>query len=117
MLRRIEVVPRQLRGHGVAIGGERAGLDKDFGAPAAGAEKARQHEVQIYGQRVHGDDFAGLRAGEVCEAGSQILVIGNPWPAGVLMTQDRESGPVIELFVYQCAGLDRHETQRVAAEE
>ena len=117
MLSRIEVVPSQLRGHGVAIGGERAGLDEDLGAPAVGAEKARQHQVQIHGQRVHGDDFAGLRAGEMCEAGSHILMIGNPGPARVLMTQDRESGPVIELFIYQCAGLDRHQTQRVAAEE
>jgi hypothetical protein len=95
MLRWIEVVPRQLRGDGVAIGGERTGLDEDFRAPAVGPEKTRQHEVQIHGQRVHGDNFAGMRAGEVCQASGQILVIGNPWPARVLMTQDRESGPVI----------------------
>ena len=101
MLCRIQVVPRELRGHGVAIGGERAGLDEDFGAPAGGPEKARQHEVQIHRQRVHGDDFAGPRAGEVCEAGGQILVIGNPGPARVLVTQDGESGPVIEFLVYQ----------------
>jgi hypothetical protein len=56
-------------------------------------------------------------AGEVRQAGGQILVIGNPWTPRVLMAQYREAGPVVELLVHPRACLERHEAERVAAEE
>ncbi len=50
VLGRIETVPREMRGHGVTVGGKRAGLDQDLRAPPERAKEARQHQVQIHRQ-------------------------------------------------------------------
>ena len=64
VLLRVEAVPGDLRGDRVPVRGEGAGLDEDAAALTGRAVEARQHQVQVHGERVHRDDFIRLRAGE-----------------------------------------------------
>ena len=94
---RVEAVPGDLRGDGVAVGGEGAGLDQDARAPAARAVEARQHQVQVDGQRVHRHHFARLGAGERGEPAAQVLVVriqgrrACSWPATPSRAQSSSS--------------------------
>ena len=62
----IELVPGELAEDGVPIRGECAGLDEDLVAHADRPVERGHHQVQVHRQRIHGDDFARQRAGQVC---------------------------------------------------
>ena len=71
---RVEAVPGDLRGHRVPVRGEGAGLDEDAAALTGRTVEARQHQVQVHGERVHRHHFIRLRAGEggePCGCGSR----------------------------------------------
>ena len=57
VLRGVESVKLELRDDRVAIGRKRRFLDEHAVAFAVGPEEAHHHQVQIHGQRIHGDDF------------------------------------------------------------
>ena len=91
MLGRVEAVPLELGGDGVAVGGKGAGFDQDPGSAALGPEEARQHQVDVHRQRVHGDDFMRACARQVCQSGGEVFVVRNPGTVRVLMSQYRQA--------------------------
>ena len=112
----IEAPPGDLGCDRVAVGGERARLHQDARAPARRAVEAREHQVQVHGERVHRDHLQEVRAGERCEAGAQILVIRHPRTAGVLVSDHAEARPVLELLFDELSRRERHEPERVTAQ-
>ncbi len=60
-----ELVPGELPEDGVPVGGERAGLDQHLVAHADRPIERGHHQVQVHGERIHRDDFARQRAGQV----------------------------------------------------
>ncbi len=116
LARRLEAVPGDLRGDRVPVGGEGSRFDEDARTPALRPIEARQHQVQVDRQRVHGDDFVGMRAGQGRQPRGQILVVGDPGAAGVLVALDAEPRPVIQLLGDQLARGERQQAQGVAAQ-
>ncbi len=113
---RVEPVPGDLRGNRVAVGGECARLDQDARALPDGAIEAREHQVQIHRERIHGDDFVCQCSGERHEARGQVLVIGHPRAARMLVARDAEPRPLVKLLVHDVAGRERQQAERVTAQ-
>jgi hypothetical protein len=99
----------------VPVGGERAGLDQDAPPGTHRAVEAREHQVQIHGERVHRDHFTRPGAHERGEAVAQVLVIGHPWAARVLVPFDGALRPLIELLEHELARRERLQAERVTA--
>src|SRR5581483_3098636 len=55
-------------------------------------------------------------ARETRETAAQVLVIGNPRPPRVLMTEHPEVRPILQLLQHQRARRARHETERMSTE-
>ena len=98
------------------IGGEGPGLHQDAPTPALRAIEARQHQVQVHRERVHGDDLTGPGTTEHREPRSHVLVIRHPRPAPVLVRLHGPLRPLLELLVHELPGRERQEPQRVAAQ-
>jgi len=109
--RRIEAPPGDLGGDRMAVGGECARFHQDAGAPARRTIEARQHQVQVHRERIHGDHFGGVRAAQGCEPGAQVLVIRHPRPPCVLVAQHAKPRPLIELLQHEFAGRERQQPQ------
>ena len=63
-------------------------------ARAGGPVEAREHQVDVHGERVHRDDFARLRAGETAASPvREILVILDPRPPRRLRARARRASP------------------------
>ncbi len=112
----VESVPGDLRGDRVAVGGEGARFDEDAAARPARTVEARQHQVQVHRERVHGDDFARVRPGERRQPRGQVLVIRHPRPPRLLVPEHGEARPVVELGADDVAGGERLQAERVAAQ-
>ena len=113
---RVQSVPFDLRGDGVAIRGERAGLDEHARALARGPVEARHHQVQVGGQRVHRDDIDGLRARQQRKSLAGRVRIVDPRPPRLVMAEHAEACPVVEFLEDEFAGGQRHQAQRVSAQ-
>ncbi len=100
----------------MTIGGERAGLHEDAPPRTARPIECGEHQMQVDCQRAHRHDFAGARAGEGREAVTEVFVVRNPRPAPVLVSEDRELRPVIQLLHDHPPGGERHQSERVPAE-
>jgi hypothetical protein len=94
----IELVPGKLPEDGVPIRGERAGFDEHFVAHADGPVERRHHEMQVHGERVHGDDFVRERAGDVLQTLGEILRVVDPRARRGVVTRYAEPRPVGQLF-------------------
>ncbi len=112
----IKAAPGDLGCDRMPVGREGPGFHQDAGTPPLRAVETRQHEVQVRGQGVHGDDFGVARAGERGEARGEVLVIGNPRTPRMLVPLDSQARPVIEFLRHEVAGCERHESEGVAAQ-
>ena len=90
----IELVPGELPEDGVAIRGERAGFDEHLVAHADGPIERRHHEMQVHGERIHGDDFVRQRAGDVLQALGEILRVVDPRARRGVMARARRAAPI-----------------------
>jgi hypothetical protein len=63
----------------------------------AGPVETRQHQVQVYRERVHRHDFAGLRADEFRQMPAYFAVVRQPRMFALKMRFDRELRPGIKL--------------------
>jgi hypothetical protein len=95
---RVKTAPGDLGSDRMPVGGEGPGFHQDAGTTPLRAVETRQHEVQVRGQGVHGDDFAVARAGEGGQARCEVLVIGNPRTPRMLVPRDAQARPVIEFL-------------------
>ena len=98
------------------VGGEGARFDDDFDSIADGPVEARQHQVQVHRQRVHGDDFIRPGPRQVRKSRGQILVIRNPGARGGFVARYGQACPVIELLVNQPPCCERHQPKRMTAQ-
>jgi hypothetical protein len=112
---RIETMPLQLSGHREAVGRECPRLNQDTASLASGPVEAREHQVQIDGQRVHYDDFVFPATDKARKLGTQRFVVGNPGSPGGLVADCSEPLPVVELLADLLAGSQGHQPERMAA--
>jgi hypothetical protein len=91
----------------MAVGREGARLDQDRAAFMIRAIEARQQQMQIHAQGVHGHDFQRPRASQSRELGLQLFGVADPGRSGLLVPQSRVTLPVLDLGLDHRARSDR----------
>ena len=81
-----------------------------------GSIERRQQQVQVDRERVHRHDLGGASARETRETVAEILVIRNPRPPGVLVPENCEPRPIVQLLEDQPTRGQRHQSKRVPAQ-
>src|SRR5690606_22881644 len=78
--------------------------------------KARQHQMQVDAQRVHGDDFARQGACQTRQPWCELLVIGDTRPLGAEMRVHGERRPRVELLPNNMRNILRLQTERMSGQ-
>jgi hypothetical protein len=112
----VQIAPRDLGCDRMAVRGEGPGLHEDARASPARPVEARQHQVQIHRQRVHGHDFAAASAGQLGQVRGEVLVVGHPRAARLLVAGNPQARPLVEFGVDQLAGAERQQAERMTAQ-
>jgi hypothetical protein len=107
----VELVPGKLSEDGVAIGGKRAGFDEHLVAHADRPVERRHHEMQVHGERIHGDDFARERAGDVLQSAGEVLRVVDPRTRRGVVARYAEACPVGQLFAHVVERGSRREAE------
>ena len=115
MLPCIEPVKLELRNDGVAIRRKCRFLDQHAAARAAGPEETHHHQVQVDGERVHGDHFGFHGAGELGQRRGGMLVVADPRPPGDMVPEHAEAPPIPKFLFDKVRGRFGLKAQRVAA--
>src|SRR5262249_35778010 len=113
---RIEAMPGDLRGHGVAVRRKRAAFHQDLCSLSLWPIEAREHQMQIHRERIHRDDFARRGAGDVLESRSELLVIFDPRTCPLLVAEHAELRPRIEFLADAVARRERLQAEGMSAE-
>ncbi|KAG1443296.1 hypothetical protein G6F57_018141 [Rhizopus arrhizus] len=109
-----EAMEADLRLHGVAIGGERAGFHQDHRALRGRPVEADHHQVQVHAQGIHRHHFAGQRtdhAGQLC---AHQAVVGQPLRRAGEVAFHGQFAPLLHHFLHGCLRTARLQAQRVA---
>src|SRR5690606_9414573 len=91
-------------------------LDEHLTPATLRSIKARQHQMQVDAQRVHGDDFARQGACQTRQPWCELLVIGDPRPLGAEMRVHGERRPRVELLPNNMRNFLRLQAERMSAQ-
>ena len=100
----------------ILVGGKRPALHQDLVAIWRWAVKRPHHQVQIYRERIHHDDFRRFSPNQLRGLLRQQAVIREPWILGREVSLNAELGPVPKFLLDVLSSVFRLQTERMPAQ-